>query len=674
MKEKTRMVGGWMLFAGLLSTLSAVAAPRPNVLFIMPDDLSYDDYSCYNPKGPRTPHMDTLGQEGVRLTDFHVSPTCSPSRAACMTGRYTDDTGAWHTVLGREFMWADEVTMADVFKANGYGTAIFSKWHLGESYPFRAQDRGFEHTVIIRGGGIDQQPDHWGNRNTAPVTLYVNDQPVLLTETNASLPGKKGVFATNFFTTQAIDYMKRQAAAGKPFFAYLPYNVAHGPQDMPPDARPGVSPHTATVENMDKNIGLILRFLDESGLADNTLLVAVLGDNGMKNHLYRGSKASQYEAGHRVPCFIRWKAGGIGGSTATSTEVPDLLGNLDLLPTLMDLAGLHDVANRSPKVPIQGRSFKALLTSNDTRVRAAFAERTVVMDNQREDDLIKYKQASVMHNVVNADGTVAHEWRLIIPSATKPAELYDVKTDPQEKTDLSGNPELAGLVASLKADYETWWQTASTHAADYARLVLGTPAEPEICLYSHDWHTGGTIPPWNQGMVADGLVCNGFHAVAFGLAGDYTFDLRRWPKEVADATTVTSTLATPIRVGSADRDGQYKLSKGKALPICSARLRIWNGDHPYFDEKQAVDPGSDGPVFTVKALPAGPAMVQTWFYDASGNELCGAYYIFTHRRWLQPNEPCCCGSPAHSRFHGRAPCLRSNLWTCAATEEEMTWR
>jgi len=137
--------------------------------------------------------VDALAKEGVRLTGFHVSPTCSPSRAAFMTGRCTGDTGAWHTVLGREFMWADEVTMAEVFKANGYGTTIFSKWHLGESYPFRPQDRGFEHTVIIRGGGIDQQPDHWGNRNTAPVTLYVNDQPVPLTEANASLPGKKDV-------------------------------------------------------------------------------------------------------------------------------------------------------------------------------------------------------------------------------------------------------------------------------------------------------------------------------------------------------------------------------------------------------------------------------------------------------------------------------------------------
>jgi len=112
----------------------------------------------------------------VRLTDFHVSPTCSPSRASIMTGRYNDASGVWHTILGRYFLRTNEVTMADVFKANGYRTALFSKWHLGDSYPFRPKDRGFDHVVMIHGGGIDQQHDYWGNRNTIPCMLYVNDQ------------------------------------------------------------------------------------------------------------------------------------------------------------------------------------------------------------------------------------------------------------------------------------------------------------------------------------------------------------------------------------------------------------------------------------------------------------------------------------------------------------------
>jgi arylsulfatase A-like enzyme len=145
-------------------------------MIIMPDDLSYSDFSYYNHQAnaPRTPNINHLGAESVRLTDFDVAPTCSPSRSQLMTGRYDDAVGAWHTVMGRYFLRTNEVTMANVFKENGYNTAIFGKWHLGETYPFRPIDRGFKHTVMHLGGGIDQQPDFWGNRNNMPSTIYVD--------------------------------------------------------------------------------------------------------------------------------------------------------------------------------------------------------------------------------------------------------------------------------------------------------------------------------------------------------------------------------------------------------------------------------------------------------------------------------------------------------------------
>lgn len=603
----------------LLVPYYVAAEAKPNVVLIMPDDLSYSDYSYYNhaPNAPRTPNVDRLADACVRLTDFHVAPTCSPSRGQLMTGRPVDAVGTWHTIMGRYFLRTNEVTMADVFKANGYRTAIFSKWHLGDNYPFRPKDRGFEHCVVSRGGGIDQQHAHWGNRNTAPCTLFNDDKPVELTDAN-------GPFATDYFTTEAIAYMKKCQSAKEPFFAYLPYNVAHGPQDMPPDARPGANAHTATIENLDKNIGRLLRFLDESSLTENTLLVFILGDNGMANALFRGGKGSEYEAGHRVPCFVRWPAGGYAGTSDKAREIPQLTTEMDLLPTFMDVLNLHDVANRSPEVAMVGRSLRTLLDADPTSADPVFKTRTLIVDNQRLDDLVKYKQACVMQDECDAGGKIVHKWRLMRPSDSQPWELYDIEFDRHQKNDLlkASASQYDNLTRSLEAAYEDGWRQISTHASEYARPVIGSDAQSETCLYSHDWHMSKEQTPWNQTMVAEGMAGNGFNAAAFDHAGGFTFDLRRWPKEIEGETALGSQLKTPIR--SARNNGPMN---GKALPIQSARIRVWNGDKTYADEKQPVSPDSDGAVFKLR-LPAGPAMVQTWFYDAVGRELCGAYYVY----------------------------------------------
>lgn len=611
-----------MLFAPLAS-LHAATSSKPNVLLIMPDDVSFGDYSFYNERGPRTPNVDALGRQSLRLSDFHVAPTCSPSRSQLMTGRYTDECGAWHTVMGRYFLRTNDVTMADVFKANGYRTAMFGKWHLGDSYPFRPKDRGFEHCVMIRGGGIDQQPNPWGIRNSPPSILFNDDKPVVLDD-------KNGPFSTDYFTTEAIAYMKKCQTAKEPFFLYLPYNVVHGPQDMPPDARKGANAHTATIENMDKNIGRLLRFLDESSLAENTLLVFILGDNGMANSMLRGGKSSEYEGGHRVPCFVRWPAGGYAGTAEKAREIEQMTTEMDLLPTFMNALGLHDVANRSPELAMAGRSIKALFEDKSASFNAASGARILVVDNQREDNLIKYKQACVMQDESDGDGKIVHKWRLMRPSPKASWELYDIAKDPHQKDDLLKSGAVGSydkLTGSLKDAYEAWWKQISAHASEYARPIIRTSEEPETCLYSHDWHIPAGVPPWNHAMIAAGPADNGFSPVTFEHAGQYTFDLRRWPREIEGETSVDSQLRSPIRAGDADLEGKWKLTNGKALPVRSARIRVWNDEKTYADERQDVKPNSDGSIFTLK-MPAGPAMVQTWFYDADGKELCGAYYVY----------------------------------------------
>ena len=132
---------------------------RPNVILIMTDDQGYGDLACHGNTNLKTPNMDKLHSESVRFTNFHVSPTCAPTRAALMTGLYTNRTGVWHTIGGRSLLRKDKVTIADVFKENEYHTAIFGKWHLGDNYPFRPQDRGFQEVLVHGAGGVGQTPD-----------------------------------------------------------------------------------------------------------------------------------------------------------------------------------------------------------------------------------------------------------------------------------------------------------------------------------------------------------------------------------------------------------------------------------------------------------------------------------------------------------------------------------
>lgn len=148
---------------------------RPNVILIMTDDQGYGDMSCHGNPYIKTPNLDRLHDEAIRFSDFHVDPTCSPTRAALMTGRYSSRTGVWLTYAGRHHLRRDETTMADVFSSNGYRTAIFGKWHLGDNYPFRPHDRGFDESLIHGGGVIGEAPDTWVTTTmTTPIFVTVS--------------------------------------------------------------------------------------------------------------------------------------------------------------------------------------------------------------------------------------------------------------------------------------------------------------------------------------------------------------------------------------------------------------------------------------------------------------------------------------------------------------------
>ncbi|MEO6982484.1 MAG: sulfatase-like hydrolase/transferase, partial [Edaphobacter sp.] len=212
------------LIAGhVAATTVALAKPlhakrqQPNVVFVLADDLGYGDFACLGNPYIKTPNVDRMHESALRLTDFHSCPTCSPTRASLMTGKYCDSVGVWHTVMGRSLLDPSAKTLADCFKSSGYRTGIYGKWHLGDNYPCRPHERGFDDVVVCGGGGVWQAPDYFGNDDRDDHYLH-----------NGKFEAYHG-FATDVFFDLSMKFMSDSQAAGKPFFCYIPTPAAHQP-------------------------------------------------------------------------------------------------------------------------------------------------------------------------------------------------------------------------------------------------------------------------------------------------------------------------------------------------------------------------------------------------------------------------------------------------------------
>ena len=190
-------------------------AQMPNIILVITDDQGFGDFGFSGNQHIKTPHIDKFRNNSILLDNFHVDPTCSPTRAALLTGRYSNRTGVWHTVQGRNLLRKREITLPDILSNNGYKTGIFGKWHLGHNYPYRAQDRGFKHVVIHSAGGVGQAPDYWGND-------YFDD-----TYIKNGIYEKFNGFCTDIWFDEAIKFIKENK--NKPFFAYISTNAPHGP-------------------------------------------------------------------------------------------------------------------------------------------------------------------------------------------------------------------------------------------------------------------------------------------------------------------------------------------------------------------------------------------------------------------------------------------------------------
>ena len=266
---------------------------KPNVVIVITDDQGYGDLAFTGNPAINTPTLDTLRMQGTLLNNFHVDPTCAPTRSALMTGRYSDRVGVWHTVQGRSMLRRHEITMADVFSSNGYATGHFGKWHLGDCYPYRPEDRGFQHCIYHQAGGVGQAPDYWGND-------YFDDTYIV----NGKHQRFEG-FCTDIWFDEGMKFIK--ANKKKPFFAYIAMNAPHSPYYCPEeytepyDGNPDVSiaEFYGMVTNIDDNMAKLMKMLDNEGIADNTILV-FMTDNGTAGGLKGGRDSTATCADRKI--------------------------------------------------------------------------------------------------------------------------------------------------------------------------------------------------------------------------------------------------------------------------------------------------------------------------------------------------------------------------------------
>ncbi|MGJ8738464.1 arylsulfatase [Zobellia laminariae] len=569
---------------------------QPNVILILVDDQGYGDIAALGNPYIRTPNLDDLHATSARFTDYHVNPTCAPTRAALLTGHNANRTGVWHTINGRSLLLERETTMAQIFKENGYVTSMFGKWHLGDNYPFRPQDKGFDEVLSHGGGGMEQTLDYWDND-------YFDDMYIH----NGELKKYEG-YCTDIWFNEAIKYI--EANKNKPFFCYLPTNAAHSPyfvsdefsepyqdnENIPLPAFYGM------ISNIDKNVGKLMDYLKKSDILDNTIIV-FMTDNGTAqgarveghrldgfvkkgyNSGMRGIKASKYEGGHRVPLFLHWKNGGI----TVGKDIDELTAHYDVLPTLVELCDLKT----NPNIKFDGQSLVPLLNDDNSE----FKDRIVITNSQRTEIPEPWRRTSLMQG----------KWRLI-----DGVELYDLNKDPEQRNNIADqHPE---RIKEYKAAYDEWWNDLAPGYEDIPRMIVGHEAENPAKLYCHDWHTTGDSP-WHQRHIRTAYIDNGYWLLKVQETGTYEVKLRRWPEETKLALNAKAPLR-PAIPGTSVSESKESI----ALNIEKARLKVQG-----FDKTISVDPTQEYLQFTVE-LTQGDASLQTWF-TLDTEETLGAYFV-----------------------------------------------
>ncbi len=419
---------------------SAETKSKPNIVFILADDLGYTDAGCYGSKYYETPNIDRLAKQGIRFTDGHVSAAnCQPSRAALMSGQYSPRTGVY-TVGGIDrFNWQsrplrpvdnvtqlplDKITIADRLKKAGYVTGMFGKWHLGNDEKHHPSKRGFDEAIESSGVHFDFKTD--------PPTEY-----------------PKGEYLADFLTDKAVDFIDRHKS--EPFFLYLPHFAVHTPlqakkeliekfKDKPPVGGHNNPTYAAMIKSVDESVGRVLAALDKAGVAENTLVIFSSDNGGVggyhregisshqdvtDNAPLRGGKGMFYEGGHREPYIFRWPAKIPAGTTSDQTIV-----GVDFYPTMLEVAG----EKVSKDYTLDGISYLKVLTSGG---KATVKRDAVYWHFPGYLGAGKDQWRTTPVGVIRSG-----DWKLMEFFEDHHLELYNLKNDLGEKNDLSKkNPE-----------------------------------------------------------------------------------------------------------------------------------------------------------------------------------------------------------------------------------------
>lgn len=487
---------------------------RPNIVLIMTDDQGWGDIGFHNNHHIKTPIIDKLATESIRLTNFYVSPVCAPTRSSLMTGRYSLRTGMRDTYNGGAIMSTDEITLAEILKHDGYNTAMFGKWHLGDNYPTRPQDQGFEEALNHLSGGVGQPGDY--------LNFFKGDSsyfnPTLM---HNGTPKKSEGYCSDVYTDAAIEYIEKQSS-NNPFFIYLAFNAPHDPLQLPQeyydiykDIDPsegfssGMAPEMSEeskeaarkvygmVTNIDDNVGRVIRTLENSGISDNTIII-FMTDNGPAQARYiggmRGRKGSVYSGGIRVPCYIHYP-----NFESSNREISFPTAHIDIVPTLLELAGSdlpssHKIDGISIAKQLKDRS------APDPKSRPLFFYWT-------RRGVTKYNNIAVQEGNYKLVGHCEHD------SQITDFELFKIWEDSSESSNIIDKS--TPIAELLKDRLDSWYSEMilSPNMLNRPRAIIGTEHEPVTTLNLND--AAGQEAIWADDEVF------GYWDVKFDQAGEY---------------------------------------------------------------------------------------------------------------------------------------------------------